>query len=112
MRAGEVARSTNETKISVSINLDGDGKADVATQNRRNWPAAGRLTSAVATNTGTSRTLYMNTWMATVRAAMSVATPRRVIADSLAEARTARAQRQPRTADRVHRHSSPASRRS
>ncbi|GHE54568.1 imidazoleglycerol-phosphate dehydratase [Camelimonas fluminis] len=31
MRAGEVARSTNETKISVSINLDGDGKADVAT---------------------------------------------------------------------------------
>lgn len=31
MRVGEVARSTNETKISVSINLDGDGKADVAT---------------------------------------------------------------------------------
>lgn len=31
MRAGEVARSTNETRISVSISLDGEGKANVAT---------------------------------------------------------------------------------
>lgn len=31
MRAGEVARSTNETRISVAISLDGEGKANVAT---------------------------------------------------------------------------------
>lgn len=31
MRAAEIARSTNETRISVSINLDGDGKASVST---------------------------------------------------------------------------------
>lgn len=31
MRAGEVARSTNETRISVAIGLDGEGKANIAT---------------------------------------------------------------------------------
>lgn len=31
MRAGEVARSTNETRISVSISLDGEGKANIST---------------------------------------------------------------------------------
>lgn len=31
MRAADVARSTNETRISVSIDLDGEGKAAIAT---------------------------------------------------------------------------------
>lgn len=31
MRVGEIARATNETKISVSINLDGEGKANIST---------------------------------------------------------------------------------